>query len=203
MRICARPVAEGIHPDGDIAGQVGIGLGDGNPRPQASEALITKWRQFEPAAIECERRKKIEILIDQPESARHHSHHLARLAVDHHALTDRRARSAKAALPVSVAEHDSLCPVRILIYRGKQAACERRNLERFKYTEADQSDMYLFGLRQPRNRGPVRRPDAERLKCTIMLAEREIHRRGESQPALKIGQAAGAGRIQPERDQAV
>src|SRR5690242_13947372 len=97
-------------------------------KPKAGQWLLI--------AFKCERHQKIEILILHAETARHHTSNSARLGIDGDAAPNDGEIAAKLPLPVTIAEHHALRPVRNLIGCRQQPPSHWRNAQRFQYAVA-------------------------------------------------------------------
>ena len=125
--------------------------------------------------IECQRHQQVEIVIENPEAARHDTYDLAWLRIELDRPPHDRAIAAEASLPVSVVKHHALSASGVLVGRVKPSAGSRRNGERLEHAIADERSFYLLRLRQPSHIRRSRFPDADRLKAAVVCGKREIH----------------------------
>ena len=197
MRIGTRAVRPGVHPDRNQSRNVGVGLRERDSRPKPRNSVEAKSSQDLMIAIEGERHKKIEILIDQPESSRHHADNLPGLRIYLDAAANHAAVTAEAPLPVAVAQHHRLGSMRILISVRKPAAHGRRNVESLQHTVTDQSRVNLLRPRKACHVRSAASPYAQRLKRPVLLCKREIHRRRKAETTGEICKSCGPRSVDP------
>ena len=115
VRVGPGPIRPGVHPHGDKACDIGVGLRKRHLGPETCDAVVSKRRQLLIGAIKREGQQQIEVLIRHLKTARHHSDNLACLRIHLNRAPDDRPVTAEAALPVAIAEHHGPRPARILI----------------------------------------------------------------------------------------
>ena len=160
VRIAARPVRPGLHPDRQHARQVRVGLRDRHSRLQPRNSVQSKARQNQLRAIERQRRDHIEIFIPDSESRRHHPDDFARVRIDHQVPADHRAVGSEMAAPVSIAQNHALRTVRILIFRRKPSPHFWRNGQRLQQAVAHADAAHLLRFRQAGDVGHAAIPHA-------------------------------------------
>ncbi len=84
VRICAGTIRPGVHPDREKPLDISVRLRNRDARLQASHPREGERRKCLMGAIERQRKKNVEVLIDHVESPRHHSDNLARQRIHLH-----------------------------------------------------------------------------------------------------------------------
>ncbi len=118
-------------------------------RLEARDPAIDKAGQGLFMLIEGQRHQEVEVVIENPEAARHDAYDLARLRIKLDHPPHDRAVAAEASLPVSVAKHDALGASGILVGRVKPSAGSRRNGEGLEHAIADQAVFTCSGCASP------------------------------------------------------
>src|SRR6185437_2780409 len=196
VRIAARAVGEGVHPDWNGACEIGIGLGNTDSRLKPPDPLKSEPGELLFVPIECIGHQHIEVVVHDAEAARHYTDDCAGLRVDHNRAADCVSVPAKAPLPVAIAEHDLLRSIGDLVRCRQLTAGGLRHAKRFQYSVTNEDSVYFFRSCHSADICLLRSPYPERLKRAVVFTEREIHGGGERQALLKARQTSGAGRIE-------
>jgi hypothetical protein len=115
VRVSARAVRPGIHPDRDEVGDVGVGLLDGYTRFEVADAVVAERCKFLMDGIKRERQEEVALVIRNAKVPRHDADDRMRLGINLEDTADDRRIASKAALPITVAQHDSPGPARVLV----------------------------------------------------------------------------------------
>src|SRR5580692_4542948 len=129
----------------DHARDVGVGGFKGNSGLEPSDAIVAELAEGSFAAIELERQKELGLFaVEKTEAAGHDADDLMRLAVEGDSTADDGAIGAETALPIAVAEHDSIGRVGGNVGAVEPAAQHGRDAEDGKHAVRDVERLNLL-----------------------------------------------------------
>src|ERR1700731_4216844 len=151
MRISARTICPGVHPDWQHARKIGIGFDDGHTGLQPRNALEPETGKDQIAAVKRERHHDVEVCIGKAEALMHNADYFARPRVHGDVAPDDRAVSAESPLPVAITEHHALWATRNLIRLREPSPDRRWNVQRLKRTITNFHCAHLLRLSKAHN----------------------------------------------------
>src|SRR6185437_10345688 len=118
--------------------------GNTDSRLEPPDPLISEAGELLFVPIECIGHQHIEVVVHDAEAARHYTDDCAGLRVDHNRATNCVKVTAKATLPVAIAEHDVLRSIGGLVRCRQLAACGLRHAKRFQHSVTDEDSVHFF-----------------------------------------------------------
>src|SRR2546430_15656994 len=156
MRIRARTICPGVHPDWQHARKIGISFRDGETGFQPRDPLEPESRKDQIAAVKRERHHDVEIGIDQPGAFMGNADYFSRPRIHCNVAPDDRLVSAELPLPVAIADHYALRAARNLICLGEPSPNCRRRSEEHTSELQSQSNLVCRLLLEKKNNSAYR-----------------------------------------------
>jgi hypothetical protein len=103
------------------AGDVGVGLGERDARPEARDGLVTEVADEDFAAVVLQRHGQGGLVIHEAEGLWQDTNDLARFGIDLERASDCARIAAKPALPVAVKQHHGFCAAGRVVLFGEGA----------------------------------------------------------------------------------